>query len=233
MAKEIQLSLAFCGALAAMILISAPVNEMTALTGSGIAFLISGGFFYGGINKYFADKEQREQHTQDIIATSLKDLTDNQNRTGEQFKTIIDNQNRTGEQFRAIIDNQNRTGEQFKAVVAAIENLDDALNDKLIEMTDTLSAMSENVSGIKADAGNIENNTSKLAALQKSAKSILDEISELSEGVGEVSKVNDALRELMNALDNQKEFYQTILNQYKGMTAKDVELIENLARKLR
>ena len=219
MAKEIQLSLAFCGALAAMILISAPVNEMTALTGSGIAFLISGGFFYGGINKYFADKEQREQHTQDIIATSLKDLTDNQNRTGEQF--------------RAIIDNQNRTGEQFKAVVAAIENLDDALNDKLIEMTDTLSAMSENVSGIKADAGNIENNTSKLAALQKSAKSILDEISELSEGVGEVSKVNDALRELMNALDNQKEFYQTILNQYKGMTAKDVELIENLARKLR
>ena len=205
MTKEIQLSLAFCGALAAMVLISAPVNEMTALTGSGITFFISGGFFYSGIRKYFTDKEQSEQHSRDVIAAS----------------------------FKALIDNQNQTGEQLKSVVEAIENLDDTLNDKLAEMSDTLSVMSDSVNSIKADASNIENNTGKLTALQKSAKSILDEISELSKGIGEVSKVNEALRELMNAMDKQKEFYQTSLNQHKDITSKDYELIEMLARKLK
>lgn len=152
-------------------------TKMTSLVGSDIAVLFSGGFFYSGINKCFTDKEQRDQHMQDVIAAN----------------------------FKTLIDNQNQTSEQLKAVVAAIENLDDTLNGKLYKMSYTLSVMSDSVNSIKANAGNIEDNTSKLTALQKSAKSIIDEISEISEGVGEVSKVNEALRELMNAMDNQNK----------------------------
>lgn len=43
--KEIQLSLSFCSALAAILLSSAPINEMTSLVGSGIAVLLSADFF--------------------------------------------------------------------------------------------------------------------------------------------------------------------------------------------
>ena len=184
MTKEIQLAAAFSGALAAIILISAPVNESIALGGSGVAFLISVGFFYGGIKNYFADKEKLNQHSAEQAA------------------------------------------QQIQAVIDAIENLDDNLSRKLEDISETLATLADNTSIIKADTNDVANNAGKLKDLHKSLKSILDEIEELS-------KVDETLRELIETTNRQTEFYRASLGQYKDMTAKDVELIETLARKLR
>ncbi|MBR0262181.1 MAG: hypothetical protein IJQ85_10375 [Selenomonadaceae bacterium] len=207
--KEVQLSLSFCGALAAILLISAPVNEMIALVGSGTAFIISSGFFYGGIKKYFDDKEKQTQ----II--------------GNQTELLIKN---FEEKFN---QSQNSTTVQLKEVVEAIENLDDTFNDSVGKLAENVSETSDTLNNIKGNAEIIENNSDKLKDLHKSAKSILDEIETLSGNVKEISKVNEALQELMRTMNRQEEFYKALLNQYNNMTAKDVELIENLARKLR
>ena len=86
---------------------------------------------------------------------------------------------------------------------------------------------------IKTNAQTTESNTGKLKELLKTTKKIFDELEDLSKNISDVSKVNETLQELIQTMNSQKEFYQTTLSQYKDMTAKDVELIENLARKLK
>lgn len=211
--KEIQLSLSFCSALAALLLISAPVNETILLAGSGVALLFSGGFFYGGISKYFADQEKQAQNLTEQTALLIKKFE-------EKINQI-----------------QSTTDAQLKNAVEAVENLDNTLNDlvghKLNEISETLTEMSAGVNFIKADTESTERNTSKLKDLQKTAQETLDNIEDLSKNVSEISKVNETLHELKKTLSHQEEFYQMTLSQYKSMTTKDVELIENLARKLR
>ena len=218
--KEVQLSLSFCGALAAILLISAPVNEMTSLVGSGVALFISSGFFYGGISKYFADKEQQTELSREII----KAIGSLNNSLGDSIQ-------------RPIAEAQTATNAQLKEVVEAIESLDDVLNDSIAnplnEASENLSTLSEAVNLIKANAQTTESNTGKLKELLKTAKDTLDELEDLSKNISDVSKVNETLQELIQTMNSQKEFYQTTLSQYKDMTVKDVELIENLARKLR
>ena len=218
--KEVQLSLSFCGALAAILLISAPVNEMTSLVGSGVALFISSGFFYGGISKYFADKENQTELSREII----KAIGSLNNSLGDSIQ-------------RPIAEAQTATNAQLKEVVEAIESLDDALNNSIAnplnEASENLSTLSEAVNLIKANAQTTESNTGKLKELLKTAKDTLDELEDLSKNISDVSKVNETLQELIQTMNSQKEFYQTTLSQYKDMTVKDVELIENLARKLR
>lgn len=225
--KKVQLSLSFCTALAAMLLISAPVNETTSLVGSGVALFISSGFFYGGISKYFADKEkqtlQAEQQTE-LAREIIKAIGSLNDTLGDSIQ-------------RPIAEFQTATNVKLKEVVEAIESLDDSLNDSIAnplnEVSDTLSTLSDNVNLIKTNAQTTEINTGKLKELLKTAKDMLDEIEGLSKNINDVSKVNETLQELIQTLNSQKEFYQMTLSQYKDMTAKDVELIENLARKLR
>ena len=268
--KEIQLSLAFCGALAAMLLISAPVNEKIALAGSGIACIISSGFFYGGINKYFADKEKQtqtaEEQTKLLIENFEAKLKQTQNSTNAQFKSVISNFNdtlsnslqktiselqiSTNSQLQEVVESienlnsmlsnslkrsvselQISTNKQFQEVVEAIENLDDSFNNSpLNEVADNLS---DTVKQIHIDTENIDNNTGKIKALTKTSDEILENIEDVSAKIAEISKLNETLQELLRTMNQQEEFYQTMLNQYKNMTSKDAELIENLARKLR
>lgn len=204
--KEVQLSLSFCGALAAILLISAPINESTSLYGSGFSFLIAGGFFYRAITQYFAEKENQALNST------------------QQLELIIQ---RFDNHF---IQYQNATKNQLQEVIDAIESLDDTLNDSIAkplnEVSETLATMSERINSIKTDSENIEKNTGKLKSLLKTVEDIQDELET-------VSKLNETLQELMRTMNKQKEFYQAMLNQYKNMTDKDVELIDNLARKLR
>ena len=101
------------------------------------------------------------------------------------------------------------------------------------EASESFLTMSNRVNLIKTNAETMEDNTSKLKELLKTTKKIFDELEDLSKNINNVSKVNETLQELIQTMNSQKEFYQTTLSQYKDMTAKDVELIENLARKLR
>ena len=251
--KEVQLSLSFCGALAAILLISAPVNEMTSLVGSGVALFISSGFFYGGISKYFADKENQTELSREIIKAigslnnSLGDsiqrpIAEAQTATNAQLKEVVKAigslHDSLGDSIqRPIAEAQTATNAQLKEVVEAIESLDDVLNDSIAnplnEASENLSTLSEAVNLIKANAQTTESNTGKLKELLKTAKDTLDELEDLSKNISDVSKVNETLQELIQTMNSQKEFYQTTLSQYKDMTVKDVELIENLARKLR
>ncbi|MBQ4494886.1 MAG: hypothetical protein II968_03870, partial [Selenomonadaceae bacterium] len=112
--KEVQLSLSFCGALAAILLISAPVNEMTSLVGSGVALFISSGFFYGGISKYFADKENQTELSREII----KAIGSLNNSLGDSIQ-------------RPIAEAQTATNAQLKEVVKAIGSLHDSLGDSI------------------------------------------------------------------------------------------------------
>ena len=218
--KEVQLSLSFCGALAAILLMSAPINEMTALYSSGFSFLIAAGFFYKGITTYFAEKE-----TQALNAAQQSELT------LKEFEN----------QF---IQYQNATKSQLQEIVTAIENLDDTLNDSIAkplqDVTETVSTMSASVNLIKTGTENIESNTGKIKNLTKTADDISDEIEDLTKNVADLSKniaevpqVNETLKELMRTMNQQEEFIQTTLSQYKNMTAKDADIIENLARRLR
>ena len=211
--KEVQLSLSFCGALAAVLLISAPINESTSLYGSGFSFLIAGGFFYRGITQYFAEKGN-----QALNAT-------------QQLELIIQSFDNNFTQY------QNATKNQLQEVIAAIESLDDTLNDSIAkplgEVSETLVTMSERVNSINTYTEYIERNTGKLKSLPKTVEDILDEIEKISQNIDNISKINDTLKELMRIMNKQEEFYQTMLNQYKNMTDKDVEMIDNLARKLR
>ena len=218
--KEVQLSLSFCGALAAILLMSAPINEMTALYSSGFSFLIAAGFFYKGITTYFAEKE-----TQALNAAQQSELT------LKEFEN----------QF---IQYQNATNAQLQEIVTAIENLDDTLNDSIAkplqDVTETVSTMSASVNLIKTGTENIESNTGKIKNLTKTADDISDEIEDLTKNVADLSKniaevpqVNETLKELMRTMNQQEEFLQTTLSQYKNMTAKDADIIENLARRLR
>lgn len=218
--KEVQLSLSFCGALAAILLISAPINEMTALYSSGFSFLIAAGFFYKGITTYFAEKE-----TQALNAAQQSELT------LKEFEN----------QF---IQYQNAVNSQLQNVIKAIENLDDTLNDSIAkplqDVTETVSTMSTSVNLIKNGTENIESNTGKIKNLTKTADDISDEIEDLtknvdalSKNIAEVPQVNETLKELMRTMIQQEDFYMTMLNQHKNMTAKDADIIENLARRLR
>jgi len=218
--KEVQLSLSFCGALAAILLISAPINEMTALYSSGFSFLIAAGFFYKGITTYFAEKE-----TQTLNAAQQSELT------LKEFEN----------QF---IQYQNAVNSQLQNVIKAIENLDDTLNDSIAkplqDVTETVSTMSASVNLIKNGTENIESNTGKIKNLTKTADDISDEIEDLtknvdalSKNIAEVPQVNETLKELMRTMIQQEDFYMTMLNQHKNMTAKDADIIENLARRLR
>lgn len=218
--KEVQLSLSFCGALAAILLMSAPINEMTALYSSGFSFLIAAGFFYKGITTYFAEKE-----TQALNAAQQSELT------LKEFEN----------QF---VQYQNAVTSQLQNVIEAIENLDDTLNDSIAkplqDVTETVSTMSASVNLIKTGTENIESNTGKIKNLTKTADDISDEIEDLTKNVADLSKniaevpqVNETLKELMRTMNQQEEFLQTTLSQYKNMTAKDADIIENLARRLR
>lgn len=225
--KEVQLSLSFCGALAAMLLISAPVNETISLAGSCIAFIISSGFFYGGISKYFADKEKQSLHAEKQAELTIEIV--------KAIKNLNDNLSDSIQ--KPIAELQNSTNAQLKDVIEAMESLDDTLNDSVVkplnEVSDTLSTISDTVKLIKTETETLESNTSKIKELHKTSKDIFDEIEGLSKNITEISKVNETLQELLRTMSHQEEFYQTTLNQYKNMTTKDVELIENLARKLK
>ena len=316
--KEIQLSLAFCGALAAVLLISAPVNEKIALAGSGIACIISSGLFYGGISKYFSDKEKQtqtaEEQTKLLIENFETKLKQTQNSTNAQIKSVISNlndnlsnslqkpiselQNSTNAGLKEVVEsienlydslngsmgatlnevsdnllnlsksiklikietekisnntnrlkdlnetfeaklsqNQNSTNDGLKEVVESIENLDDNLNDSmgatLNEVSDNLLNLFESVKLIKIETENNSSNTNKLKDLNKTSVEILENIEDLSGSLSEVSKLNETLQELLRTMSRQEEIYQTMLNQYKSMTSKDVELIESLAKKIR
>ncbi len=293
--KEVQLSLSFCGALAAILLMSAPINEMTALYSSGFSFLIAAGFFYKGITTYFAEKETQALNAAQQSELTLKEFENQfiqyQNATKSQFQAVIEGlqsldknfiqyqnatksqlqavieglqsldknfiqyQNATKSQLQAVIEGlqsldknfiqyQNAVNSQLKDVVAAIENLDDTLNDSIAkplqDVTETVSTMSASVNLIKTGTENIESNTGKIKNLTKTADDISDEIEDLTKNVADLSKniaevpqVNETLKELMRTMNQQEEFLQTTLSQYKNMTAKDADIIENLARRLR
>ncbi len=268
--KEVQLSLSFCGALAAILLMSAPINEMTALYSSGFSFLIAAGFFYKGITTYFAEKETQALNAAQQSELTLKEFENQfiqyQNATKSQFQAVIEGlqsldknfiqyQNATKSQLQAVIKGlqsldknfiqyQNAVTSQLKDVVAAIENLDDTLNDSIAkplqDVTETVSTMSASVNLIKTGTENIESNTGKIKNLTKTADDISDEIEDLTKNVADLSKniaevpqVNETLKELMRTMNQQEEFLQTTLSQYKNMTAKDADIIENLARRLR
>lgn len=225
--KEVQLSLSFCGALAAIILISAPVNETFSLVSSGISFIVSSGFFYSGISKYFADKEKQTRHAEQQAEFTLEIV--------KAIKNLNDN---LGDSVRKpMVELQNSTNVQLKETVKAIESLDDTLNDSIVnplnEISDTLSTMSDTAKLIQTEAETLENNTNKIKELHKTSKEILDEIEDLSKNIKEISKVNETLQELIRTMSHQEEFYQMTLSQYTNMTTKDVELIENLARKIK
>lgn len=391
MSKEIQLSLAFCGALAAILLISAPVNETISLCGSGVAFLISSGFFYGGISKHFADKEKPDPYVEqqvelikaiigipnilnesigkplEEIANTLSTLSDTVNgiKTGttaierntikienleeictrlhgateNRFKEVIEAvdimsnsvskplnemtdalsalstvangiksdttsiegnvakvrsfgelsvrlHNTTSTRLKEMIDNVGAMNDSIvkplneiidalstmsyvvssiKTVTTAIErntvkikNLDeifiqlntatdnrlkevietvDALNDSvgkpLDNVSDTLSTMIDIMSNIRSEADEIKTHTGKLKDLNRTVKSILDDVSDYSQDADKTAKVIESLKELTQMIKRQEEIYQTMLHQYKEMSTKDIALIENLARKLR
>ena len=214
MSKEIQLSLSFCGALAALLLISAPVNETASLIGSGSAFLVAGGFFYGGISKYFSDKikqlAEAEQRSELLRETFTTQLAQRDEKFIVQIKDII-----------ATIDSR------FNDVIDAVENLEDSLKP-LDSMSETLTTINDIIKKINVAVSAIEDND-----LHKATKDVSDNLEEVAENVEKISLVREGLQELASALYRQEEFYKTALNQYKNMSGKDFELIENLARKLR
>ena len=296
--KEVQLSLAFCGALAAIILISSPLNETVALAGSGAAFIIACGFFYSGLSKYFADKEKQTQITEEqtrfLVENFEKKLLQSQNSANAQLLTatknfndtlsnsfqkpiselqnsinaqlqdvievienlerkLLQSQNFANAQLQTATKNfndtlnnsfkkpiselQNSINAQIKEIIEAVENLDDSLNDSigvtLNEISDNVSNVADNVKHIKTETENIGNNSSKIKEINKTSAELLENVEDLSKSITEVSKINETLQNLLRTINHQEEFYQTMLSQYKNMTTKDVELIENLARKLR
>lgn len=391
MSKEIQLSLAFCGALAAILLISAPVNETISLCGSGVAFLISSGFFYGGISKHFADKEKPDPYaeqqaelmkaiidlpntlhesvrktleeiadTLSALSYTINDLktgttaierntakikdfdeiftklhTETDNRLKEVIETVdimsnsvnkplseiadalsalstvangiksdttsIDGnvakvrsfgelsvrlQNSTSNRLKEMIDNfgamndsivkplneiidalstmsyvvssiktgttaierntakikdldekfiqlHNATDNRLKEVIETVDALNDSVGKPLDNVSDTLSTMIDIVSNIRSEADEIKTHTGKLKDLNRTVKSILDDVSDSSQNADKTAKVIESLQELMQVIKRQEEIYQTVLHQYKEMSTKDIALIENLARKLR
>ena len=200
--KEVKLSLSFFGALTAIVLISAPVNSTISLYASGIALLVASGFFYSGLENYFADKANELQ-----IANQQRELA-------------IKNSNDQFVQF------QNLINEQLKLIVEELENLNDSAKPIADMANATTSTIPDKLSVMKSSADQIESNTSKLRDLQKTTKSIL-------ENLDEVSKIEETLQSLIKTLSLQEEFYKTYLSQYQNVTARDAELIENLARKLR
>jgi len=243
--KEVQLSLSFCGALAAILLMSAPINEMTALYSSGFSFLIAAGFFYKGITTYFAEKETQALNAAQQSELTLKEFENQfiqyQNATKSQFQAVIEGLQSLDKNF---IQYQNATTAQLQEIVTAIENLDNTLNDSIAkplqDVTETVSTMSASVNLIKTGTENIESNTGKIKNLTKTADDISDEIEDLtknvdalSKNIAEVPQVNETLKELMRTMIQQEDFYMTMLNQHKNMTAKDADIIENLARRLR
>ena len=155
MSKEIQMTLSFCGALAAMILISAPVNETTALAGSGVAFFISGGFFYGGIGKYFADKERQTQDAEQKAELTLKNFAENfiraQNELGEQNLELVAEMKNQSE----ILNNAADTLKRLALDCAAVKDNSDELkklsksNRDILDEMEDLAENVEKVSAIK------------------------------------------------------------------------------------
>ena len=155
MSKEIQMTLSFCGALAAMILISAPVNETTALAGSGVAFFISGGFFYGGIGKYFADKEKQTQDAEQKAELTLKNFAENfiraQNELGEQNLELVAEMKNQSE----ILNNAADTLKRLALDCAAVKDNSDELkklsksNRDILDEMEDLAENVEKVSAIK------------------------------------------------------------------------------------
>ena len=159
MSKEIQMTLSFCGALAAMILISAPVNETTALAGSGVAFFISGGFFYGGIGKYFADKEKQTQDAEQKAELTLKNFAENfiraQNELGEQNLELVAEMKNQSEILTEILNNAADTLKRLALDCAAVKDNSDELkklsksNRDILDEMEDLAENVEKVSAIK------------------------------------------------------------------------------------
>ena len=149
------MTLSFCGALAAMILISAPVNETTALAGSGVAFFISGGFFYGGIGKYFADKEKQTQDAEQKAELTLKNFAENfiraQNELGEQNLELVAEMKNQSE----ILNNAADTLKRLALDCAAVKDNSDELkklsksNRDILDEMEDLAENVEKVSAIK------------------------------------------------------------------------------------
>ena len=136
MTKEIQLSAAFGGALAAIILISAPVNESIALGGSGVAFLISIGFFYGGIKNYFADKEKLNQHSAEqaaqqiqAVTEAVESLDDNLSRKlddmTETLATLVDNTSIIKADTNDVANNSGKLKDLHKSLKSILEEIEE------------------------------------------------------------------------------------------------------------
>lgn len=225
MSKEIQLSLSFCGALAALLFISAPVSETASLVGSGSAFLVAGGFFYVGISKCFSDKAKQladaERHAELLYETfKIGD---------EQLQAIVAVTNKLNNQ---LAQRDEKLDSRFNDVINAVENLEDSLKP-LSLMSETLKTINNTVGKLNVVAGTIEYNSGKLNDLLKATQDVADNLEDVAENVEKISLIKEGLQELANVLKRQEEFYNTTLNQYKSISGKDVELIETLAQKLR
>ena len=256
--KATQLTLSFCGALASMLLISAPINEMVALAGSGTAFLISAVCFYGGMNKYFADKETQMQSSgqltelliknQSNINKKLEEITESVANLKETLATPLNDISEavsiTSNEMQKIgfisesiekniTKNQSDINNKIDEIIDSIANLEESLATPLENISETLSSTSSNVKKIANASAGIENNAEKIQDLNKSAKHIFEEIEDLSSKIENISEIKSSLQELITAINQQEQFYKTMMNQYNSMNGKDIELIENLARRLR
>ena len=177
MSKEIQMTLSFCGALAAMILISAPVNETTALAGSGVAFFISGGFFYGGIGKYFADKEKQTQDAEQKAELTLKNFAEN------------------------FIRAQNELGEQNLELVAEMKNQSEILNNA----ADTLKRLALDCAAVKDNSDELKKLSKSNRDILDFAENFIRAQNELGEqNLGLVAEMKNQSEILNNAADTLK-----------------------------
>lgn len=205
--KAVPLAISFGSALTALIL--SPMNNTVALGGSGAALLVSCGFFYVGLKNFFADREEREQQRREIL-------------TGN---------------FQRLIDAQSRAEKQRQELFDELANLSDAVKDSvavpLAEMPDALAKISAQVKILNDNAETIGEHVGKLKKLVKVTEELADELISVAQKVDKIAAVKDALKSLENAVTRQEEFYKTALNQYREMSGRDVDLIENLARKLR
>lgn len=156
MTKEVQMTAAFCGALAAVILISAPVSESIALGGSGVAFLISGGFFFGGIKNYFADKEKLNRHSAEqaaqqiqAVIDAVESLDDNLSRKlddmSETLATLTDNSNIIKADTNDVANNAGKLKDLHKSLKSILDEIEDLskVDETLRELTATMNRQTE------------------------------------------------------------------------------------------
>ena len=156
MTKEVQLTAAFCGALAAIILISAPVSESIALGGSGVAFLISGGFFYGGMKNYSADKEKLNRHSAEqaaqqiqAVIDALENLDDNLSRKlddmSETLTTLADNTSIIKADTNDVANNAGKLKDLHKSLKSILDEVEDLskVDETLRGLIETMNRQTE------------------------------------------------------------------------------------------